>query len=326
MQDPKTLKSHLNKPSRESVKSRGDGGRTMADLMNDPRFIAARERAAIPDDRQKPYTPPSKPIRRYTDEELTEAMDRCSGCGGMGFIARTWTKGNYVGSNLSPCPQCVEIRDEQKNRRDMASMRRLVDKYSMLRGNLLTRTFENFISRGSSIDKAKKAVYAWARNAYDESGSALPWLFISGPPGTGKTHLGAAAANGLLSAAVPTIFTTFPQLLGMVSANHFDKTEATIAAAQNVRVLILDDIRAENMKSPWASGILFRILDHRYVTQSPTMIVSNHPLTNPDPTRSIVTLEDLEARVASRLGDKSLSLDVTIIGPDFRTQNPQNRS
>jgi DNA replication protein DnaC len=141
---------------------------------------------------------------------------------------------------------------------------------------------------------------------------------MHGPTGTGKTHLAAAAANGLIAARIPVIFTTFPQLLGMVTSNHFERTEPVIQALQNITVLILDDVRNDNLKSSWACSVLFRVLDHRYVTQSPTMVVSNHPLSNTDPTKAFTTLQQFEPRIASRLGDKSISHVIAVIAKDQR--------
>ncbi len=298
---------------------------TMADLMANPRFTealaAARRRdheAVMSVDDE--YQPPAKPVHRYTDDELKDAVRNCRYCGGLGFVKLDVEIHDPRFGKAQPCPNCEPYQTEIRKRRDLARMQGLIDRYSMLRGQLSDKTFKNFTTYCPNVERTAKIVHQWALDIHNQNPDGLPWLYLYGTTGTGKTHLAAAVANGLGKGRIAVIFTTFPELLGMVTANHFDQTEPAIQALQTIPVLILDDIREGNLKSDWACSVLFRILDHRYVTQSPTMVVSNHPITSTD--LGEVSIAQFEPRVASRLSDRTLTRHVFLDAKDYRQQQP----
>ena len=44
----------------------------------------------------------------------------------------------------------------------------------------------------------------------------VPWVYLYGPPGNGKTHLAAAAVKRLIAQRRAVLFTTAPELLAMI--------------------------------------------------------------------------------------------------------------
>ncbi|HZC07954.1 MAG TPA: ATP-binding protein [Ktedonobacterales bacterium] len=147
---------------------------------------------------------------------------------------------------------------------------------------------------------------AWAT---DSGRAALPWIFLYGGPGSGKTHLLAAAFNALMAQGRCPLYTLVPDLLDHVrdGLNASDKGEysARFDAIREAPILILDDLGAEK-ESDWSHETLFKLIDHRYRQELPTAIASN------------LLPEDLEPRIASRLQDVALSAALLMTGPDYR--------
>jgi len=262
------------------------------------------------------YTPPATPAQ-CDDGELQSAVDHCPYCQGVGYVALDVPVTDARFGKLLPCEHCAPYADElctRQRRRDL--MKKLdgrLERYSMLKGDLRTRTFRNF--ERDRAPEAYTAVRSWAAGVLKRN-LAHPWLFLHGPVGNGKTHLAAAAANGLRGQGEAVIFSTLPQLLGMAAEDTFKYKEDVVYVLQRAPSLIIDDVRAEDLGTDWARTLLFRVLDHRYVTRSVTLVVSNLPLD--DGGRGVDCLRDYEPRLASRLGDPQVGRVVVNTAPSWR--------
>lgn len=260
-----------------------------------------------------PYTLPNKPVHLFTAAELAAAIAHCPTCGGIGYLryADDLPLTDERFGKLQKCPTCAPYLYAQIGQAQLENMRPVLERYSMLTGELLAKTFDNFDKQRAP--EACAAVREWATNIY--RGSAKhPWLYLCGAPGSGKTHLAAAAANGLSRAPIAVVFSTFTELCGMAARNDFADKEAAIQALQRVPVLLVDDVTEQEIKTDWKQSVLFRLLDTRYVHNRPTMLVSNLPLTAPH----AISLASYEPRIASRLSDKHLCQLVINTAPDYR--------
>ncbi len=171
-------------------------------------------------------------------------------------------------------------------------------------------TFETFEPRGrvgigeqasNSIEQAYNHARLFAENP---SG----WLFLQGGYGCGKTHLAAAIANSAVQAGRSTLFLTVPDLLdtlryafGAPAGTYEDRFERI----RRIPLLILDDFGTQNA-TDWAREKVFQILNYRYINRLPTVVTTNQ------------LVEEIEARMRSRLSDPDLVSHVRILAPDYR--------
>ncbi|MCL4530559.1 MAG: ATP-binding protein [Chloroflexi bacterium] len=171
-------------------------------------------------------------------------------------------------------------------------------------------TFESFKPRGrkglgemhaSSLEQAFNQAQHYAQ-------SLNGWLLLSGGYGCGKTHLAAAVANFAVGMGVPTLFLTVPDLLDTLrfAYNDQDTTfEERFEEIRNAKLLVLDDFGTQNATG-WAQEKLFQIINYRYINKLPTVVTTN------------LALDEIDARIRSRLSDPELVTHTKIIAPDFR--------
>jgi DNA replication protein DnaC len=149
----------------------------------------------------------------------------------------------------------------------------------------------------------------WAYNHARQYASALNgWLLLQGGYGSGKTHLAAAIANFAVGMGVPTLFLTVPDLLDTLrfAYDSIDTTfEERFEQIRNAELLVLDDFGTQNATG-WAQEKLFQIINYRYINKLSLVVTTN------------LALDEIEARIRSRLQDPELVTAVRISSPDYR--------
>lgn len=178
-------------------------------------------------------------------------------------------------------------------------------------GSLRDLTFDNFKPQGRVGLAPQQA--ASLQQAYNSARhfaeTRQGWLLLTGTYGSGKTHLAAAIANETLNKGVSTLFLTVPDLLDWLrfsfSSDSSSSFEERFSEIRSVPILILDDFGTQS-STAWAQEKLFQIINHRYISQLPTVITSNY------------RFNDFEGRIRSRLTDPEIVTRVDILAPDFR--------
>jgi DNA replication protein DnaC len=177
-------------------------------------------------------------------------------------------------------------------------------------GQLSRMRFDRFVPEGYGL---LPHVRDNLRRAYEmaESYARQPrgWLVLKGRYGCGKTHLAAAIANRCVEQGYATIFMVAPDLLDYLRAAYRPDADTSydeqFDAVRNAPLLILDDLGTQS-STPWAQEKLFQLLNHRYNARLPTVITTNREL------------EEIDARLRSRLADTEFCQVVTMLAPDFR--------
>ncbi|MGQ9489448.1 MAG: ATP-binding protein [Anaerolineae bacterium] len=181
------------------------------------------------------------------------------------------------------------------------------------------QTFENFSLRtGERLEpdqlESLRRAYNLAR-AFAEQPSG--WLVFQGTYGCGKTHLAAAIANYRVASGQPApMFVVVPDLLDHLRATFSPTSTTTLdrvfEQVKTAPLLILDDLGTESA-TPWAREKLFQLLNYRYAARLPTVITTFN------------TLEELDARLASRMMDSRRCTICEIIAPSFRGSPSQQQ-
>ena len=141
------------------------------------------------------------------------------------------------------------------------------------------------------------------------------WLVLTGPYGSGKTHLAAAIANFLVEKGEPVLFVAVADLLDHLRATFnpsslitFDKAFGEV---RNTPFLILDDL-SSGSATAWSQEKLFQLLDGRFDLGRPTVI-------------TVAKEADLHPRLKSRLFDRSHCLVVSLDVPGYTGQRSSGR-
>ncbi len=171
-------------------------------------------------------------------------------------------------------------------------------------------TFESFQPRGrKGLGEAQANSLEWAFNRARKYAASLQgWLLITGGYGCGKTHLAAAAANYAVGMGVPTLFLTVPDLLDTLRFAYDSEDTSFEEQFNDIRsapLLVLDDFGTQHATG-WAQEKLFQIINYRYINHLPLVVTTN------------LSLDEIEARIRSRLADPELVSVVRIQAPDYR--------
>lgn len=103
-----------------------------------------------------------------------------------------------------------------------------------------------------------------------------PSLLLLGKTGTGKTHQAYGAVRLLSGCGVRTswVVTTGPDLYAALRPRHGIDAETEFRKYRDARLLFVDDLGAAK-PSEFTEEINFRLINHRYENELPTLMTSN---------------------------------------------------
>jgi DNA replication protein DnaC len=174
-------------------------------------------------------------------------------------------------------------------------------------------TFDSFDTSGFHLPVTERRRLEDAyRFALDFAQKPEGWLMLTGPRGSGKTHLAVAITNYRRQMGDSAYFIEVAELLhflryGKEAEEHYYEELEEI---RKTPLLILDylDFRRRN---PWWDE-LFQMLNHRYTARLPTVVTTPQTLAN-------LSLDDLGERIASLLGDPTMCSEVQLPGAPQKT-------
>lgn len=151
------------------------------------------------------------------------------------------------------------------------------------------------------------------RGAYLASVNHGPSLVLLGPTGVGKTYeaYGAVRDIAITGVVARWTVTTAADLYAALRPRHGIDSEAEFAKYRNARLLLIDDLGAERKPTEFTEEINFRLVNHRYEHQFPTLFTSN--------VGAAELAQRLGDRVTSRLAE--MCQRVSMKGSDKRRSN-----
>lgn len=230
----------------------------------------------------------------------------CEHCG-----APRYTKGVRIGNTVKwppnapepcNCPGAVCAYEKQKAEREAEERKRreereaedlafrvaeIIGKCGM-HARFLRRTFDNYEVTAEN-QRAVKACKTYADTFRDkmprsDHDPGRNGLFITGPKGTGKTHLAAAIANQLMEGGTAVICMTMIELLDRIKQTFAKRPNGNLVTFvesdvlgtyTEVPLLIIDDMGKEP-PTEWAVSKIYAIINARYEAYLPTIITTNY--------------------------------------------------
>lgn len=174
--------------------------------------------------------------------------------------------------------ECRAYYDEREQRK----AQQLFDQFSLVTSDIDRATFQNYVPVNEDQRLAKNGAIWYAENFHDLN-KGFHSLLFQGSYGLGKSHLAHAICNGLKNKGYTAIFINVPELLNVIKGTFNRKSKLTenelLEALNNVRILALDDIGAEYVKSEngeesWVTDKLFQIINAR--VNKPTIYTTNY--------------------------------------------------
>jgi DNA replication protein DnaC len=181
-------------------------------------------------------------------------------------------------------------------------------------------TFDSFDTQGFHLPVAERRRLEDAyRFALDFAQKPEGWLMLTGPRGSGKTHLAVAVTNYRRQMGDSPYFMEVAELLhflrhGKEAAEHYYEE---IEEIRGTPLLVLDDLDFRR-RNPWWDE-LYQILNHRYTARLPTLVTTPQTLAN-------LSLDELGERIASLLGDPTVCSEMRLPGAPQKPVNPSPES
>ncbi len=136
--------------------------------------------------------------------------------------------------------------------------------------------FRGFVVQGrpGCVKEARDVAWMYYQNFAEIRKTEANSIAIVGPPGSGKTHLLMAVANGLMRLGVFVLY--FPWVEGMNELrSDMDGLQEKLDVMKRADVLYIDDLyKGREVPTPFAKEQIYGIINYRYNNRLPMMVSS----------------------------------------------------
>ncbi|KIX89945.1 primosomal protein DnaI [Staphylococcus microti] len=200
--------------------------------------------------------------KHYTDNHTYENCPNFV----KGHIPELYIEHNRIKIRYNPCP-CKIRHDEARIANSM------ITSFHMHPDTLNAKLEDVHMDRRNRLELAMQFKALIDDIVAEKS---VKGFYLYGALGTGKSFILGAIANELKDHHVPTTIIYVPEFIRLLKNGFKDgSTAKRIEQIRNAKVLILDDIGAEDM-TPWVRDeVLGPILHYRMIQEMPTFFSSN---------------------------------------------------
>ncbi len=186
-----------------------------------------------------------------------------------------------LGRTEGICPQCHE-KEAQEDRKELYDRISKGSSINMFTASCIPKryqreTFERYEPTTPKAEHIKQIMMNVAEHFKKvlEDGSSF---LMTGGPGTGKTHLACALAMDIILQGYTASYMTLIECVAKVKTAwnpaEGKSEEDIISGMAEVDLLILDELNIGAMSNK-ELGIVFRVIDRRYLDEKPTIGISN---------------------------------------------------
>ncbi len=192
------------------------------------------------------------------ENQMTQTLYNCNICNDIEFVPNK--EGQYV-----PC-SCREVKYYQR-----------ILECSGIEKAFRSIGFKDFESKSIILKNAKNKAIEYVKIFKGIENCRENSIAFLGNPGSGKTHLSIAIANNLMSNNIAVLYMPYREVITRLKQiiTFDDEYAKEISKYKNARVLLIDDLFKGKITDS-DLNIMFDIINHRYLKQTPIIISSEY--------------------------------------------------
>ncbi len=189
----------------------------------------------------------------------------CPKCKDTGYILKTDERGNEIATKC----ECYAVKQAKR----IMNMSGISEEFA-------GKSFDNFNTKGhEQLISAKAKAVGYVDNFIKTEHERYNSILFSGQVGSGKTHLGMAICNCLMSRNIAVTYMTYRNTVTKIKQRMTDEVdyEKEVSRYAGARVLYIDDLLKGRITESDVN-IMYEIVNYRYMNSLPVIISTEKAL------------------------------------------------